>query len=454
MKTKSEADTGSYLFSNLDLKKLIIPLAIEQTLAITVGMVDIMMVSFAGEAAISGVSLVDMINNLLNAVFAALATGGAVVTAQFIGAKRKDMACRSAKQLNVVAVMIAAVIMAACLALHRQVLGLLFGDIEDAVMESAVTYFLISTLSYPFLAVYNSNAALFRSMGNSKISMKVSVLVNLINVLGNAFCIFVLHMGVAGVAIPTLISRMAGAVVMFLLLRHPDNLIYLRKEDSYRPDLGMIRKILYIGIPNGLESGIFQLGRVVVVSIIATFGTVQIAANSVANSIDGMGTIVGQSFGLAMITVVGQCVGAGSEKQVRYYTKKLLKLAYLFTAVVNSLILVALPLILKLYALSPETTELAWILIMIHNGTAILLWPLSFTLPNALRSCNDVRFAMVTAVFSMIAFRVLFSYILGAWLGLGAIGVWIAMIMDWIFRVILFAWRWRSGKWKAKAHLA
>lgn len=448
---KLEQKNGQYLFSNQDLKKLMVPLVIEQILAVTVGMADIMMVSFAGEAAISGVSLVDMINNLLNAIFAALATGGAVVTAQFIGARDRDRACRSAKQLNVVAALIAVLIMAVCLLLHRQVLSLLFGNIAPDVMESAVIYFLICSVSYPFLAVYNSNAALFRAMGNSKISMKVSLLMNIINVAGNAFCVLVLKMGVAGVAVPTLISRIVGAAVMFVMMHHKENPVFLRRQDSYRPDFGMIRKILYIGIPSGLESGIFQLGRVVVVSIIATFGTVQIAANSVANSVDSMGTIVGQSFGLAMITVVGQCVGAGSEEQVKYYVKKLMKQAYFFTAIVNSCILLALPWILKLYALSPETEQLSWILVMIHNGMAILLWPASFTLPNALRSCNDVRFAMIVSIFSMIAFRVAFSYVLGSWFGMGAVGVWIAMIADWIFRSILFVSRWLGGKWKEKA---
>ena len=215
----------------------------------------------------------------------------------------------------------------------------------------------------------------------------------------------------------------------------------------------MIHKIFYIGIPSGIENGIFQLGRVIVVSIIAGFGTVQIAANGVANSLDSMGCIVGQAMNLAMITVIGRCVGAGDSGQVRYYTKKLLKITYLCTFMVNSVILLCLSWILKCYGLSPETTQLSYILVMIHNGMAMFLWPASFVLPNMLRACNDVRFTMVLSIFSMFVFRIGFSYIIGVNMGYGAIGVWIAMVLDWIFRVICFVGRYLSGHWLKTAGL-
>lgn len=441
------------LFTKEDLRKLIVPLIIEQVLAMTVGMADVVMISSAGEAAISGVSLVDMINNLIIAVFAALATGGAVVTAQFIGGKKREQACQSAKQLLLVASVISFVVMVLCILSRRALLTLLFGSIEAEVMNNAVIYFVITSLSFPFLAIYNSSAALFRSMGNSKLSMKVSIMMNIINVVGNAILIYGFKMGVAGVAIPSLLSRIVAAAVMFVLLCNKKNEVHLIGK-SIRPDFSIIKKILMIGIPSGIESGIFQFGRVIVVSIIAGFGTVQIAANGVANTIDSMGCIAGQAMSLAMITVIGQCVGARDEEQVRYYTKKILKITYAITAVVNSCILLALPLILKLFSLTPETRELAYILIFIHNGMAIFLWPASFTLPNALRACNDVKFAMCISIFSMFAFRIVFSYILGAQFGLGAIGVWLAMLMDWAFRVCCFVWRFAVGKWRAYAGFA
>lgn len=440
------------LFSGQDLKKLIIPLLFEQALAITVGMADTMMISNAGEAAVSGVSLVDMFNNLIISVLAALATGGAVVTSQYIGAGRKEEACKSAKQLIYSAVLITIAVSALVILFHHGIISLFFGKIEQDVFRNAIIYLIISALSFPFLALYNSCAALFRSMGNSRITLKVSILMNLINIVGNAVGIYALHMGVAGVAIPSLISRAVAGFVLYGLLKKPDNMIHLLKG-QFRFEWDVIKKILSIGIPSGIENGIFQLGRVLVVSIIAGFGTVQIAANGVANSLDGMGCIVGQAMNLAMITVIGQCVGAGDEEQVKYYTKKLLGMTYLFTAVVNSIILLSLPWILRIYGLGEETTRLSYILVMIHNGMAIFLWPASFVLPNMLRACNDVRFTMVLSIFSMFTFRIGFSYIIGVRMEYGAIGVWIAMVLDWIFRVICFVSRYFSGRWKITSGL-
>lgn len=441
------------LFSKKDLRKLIIPLVLEQTLAITVGMADTMMVSSVGEAAVSGVSLVDMFNNLIISILAALATGGAVVTSQYIGAGRDKDACRSAKQLIYSAGLITVVISILVILANRPILNLFFGKIEPDVMNNAVIYLVISAVSFPFLAVYNACAALFRSMGNSQITLKVSVLMNIINIAGNAVCIFGLHMGVAGVAVPSLVSRAVAGFVLYALLKNPENMVHIVNE-KFHFEWDVVKKILYIGIPSGIENGIFQLGRVLVVSIIAGFGTVQIAANGVANSLDSMGCIVGQAMSLAMITVVGRCVGAGDLKQVRYYTKRLLGMTYLFTAVVNSIILLSLPWILPIYGLSAETTQLAYRLVMIHNGMAILLWPASFVLPNMLRACNDVKFTMVTAIFSMCAFRIGFSYVIGVNMQMGATGVWIAMVMDWIFRVICFVARYVGGKWKKECMLA
>jgi putative MATE family efflux protein len=435
------------LFSKKDLRKLIVPLVFEQALAITVGMADTMMVSSVGEAAVSGVSLVDMINMLIFSVLAALATGGAVVTSQSIGAKRLDEACRSAKQLLFTVLVGSIAIALLVVWLRHPMMKLFFGSIEEDVMQNAIIYLVISAASFPFLAVYNACAALFRSMGNSQITLKVSILINVINVIGNAICIFGLKMGVAGVAVPSLISRTVGGILLYVLLKNPKHAVHFTKE-RFHLDVAVIKKILYIGIPSGVENGIFQLGRVLVVSIISGFGTIQIAANGVANNLDAMGCIIGQAMNLAMITVIGQCVGANDEKQIRYYTKKLLVIAYVATAILNSSILLALRPILSLYGLSSETTELAYILVMIHDGSAILLWPASFVLPNMLRACNDVRYTMVIAIFSMFTFRIGFSYILGVHMGMGAIGVWIAMVIDWVFRMILFVGRYLSGHWK------
>ena len=444
--------TENRLFSKKDLRKLIIPLILEQTLAITVGMADTMMISSAGEAAVSGVSLVDMFNNLIISVLAALATGGAVVTSQCIGAGRREEACRSARQLVFTEAAITIGISVLVLLFHRQILGLFFGQIEADVMQNAIIYLIISVFSFPLLAVYDSCAALYRSMGNAQITLKISLLMNVINVVGNAIGVYVLKLGVAGVAIPSLVSRGVAGVVLFTLLHNPDNLVFLTRE-KFKVDATIVKRILFIGIPSGIENGIFQLGRVLVVSIIAAFGTSQIAANGVANSLDSMGCIVGQAMSLAMITVIGRCVGAGEEGQVRYYTKKLLGETYFYTAVINSIILLLLPWILQIYGLGEETTRLSYILVMIHDGMAIFLWPASFVLPNMLRACNDVKYTMVVSIFSMITFRIGFSYVFGVHMGWVAVGVWAAMVIDWVFRVLCFVGRYLAGTWRKKCGL-
>ena len=444
--------TENRLFSKKDLRKLIIPLILEQTLAITVGMADTMMISSAGEAAVSGVSLVDMFNNLIISVLAALATGGAVVTSQCIGAGRREEACQSARQLVFTEAAITIGISVLVLLFHRQILGLFFGQIEADVMQNAIIYLIISVFSFPLLAVYDSCAALYRSMGNAQITLKISLLMNVINVVGNAIGVYVLKLGVAGVAIPSLVSRGVAGVVLFTLLHNPDNLVFLARE-KFKVDATLVKRILFIGIPSGIENGIFQLGRVLVVSIIAAFGTSQIAANGVANSLDSMGCIVGQAMSLAMITVIGRCVGAGEEGQVRYYTKKLLGETYFYTAVINSIILLLLPWILQIYGLGEETTRLSYILVMIHDGMAIFLWPASFVLPNMLRACNDVKYTMVVSIFSMITFRIGFSYVFGVHMGWMAVGVWAAMVIDWVFRVLCFVGRYLAGTWRKKCGL-
>ena len=444
--------TENRLFSKKDLRKLIIPLILEQTLAITVGMADTMMISSAGEAAVSGVSLVDMFNNLIISVLAALATGGAVVTSQCIGAGRREEACRSARQIVFTEAAITIGISVLVLLFHRQILGLFFGQIEADVMQNAIIYLIISVFSFPLLAVYDSCAALYRSMGNAQITLKISLLMNVINVVGNAIGVYVLKLGVAGVAIPSLVSRGVAGVVLFTLLHNPDNLVFLTRG-KFKVDATIVKRILFIGIPSGIENGIFQLGRVLVVSIIAAFGTSQIAANGVANSLDSMGCIVGQAMSLAMITVIGRCVGAGEEGQVRYYTKKLLGETYFYTAVINSIILLLLPWILQIYGLGEETTRLSYILVMIHDGMAIFLWPASFVLPNMLRACNDVKYTMVVSIFSMITFRIGFSYVFGVHMGWMAVGVWAAMVIDWVFRVLCFVGRYLAGTWRKKCGL-
>lgn len=439
------------LFSNQKLIRLILPLVIEQGLTILVGMCDGVMVSSVGEAAISGVSLVDMINAVVLTLFAALATGGAVVTSQFLGAQQMEKARRSAGQLVWMAAGLGMAAMILCLVFAKGLLRLFFGSIDADVMAAGLLYLRITALSFPFIALYNAGAAIFRSVGNSKVSMKVSVLMNIINVVGNAVCIFALKMGVAGVAVPTLISRAVAAVLILVLASNPRQELYLQRESLFRLDRRMMGSILHIGIPSACENSFFQLGRLVVVSMIALFGTTQTSANAVANTLDSVGIIIGQAMSLAMVTVVGQSVGAGDPEQVKYYVKKLIGWSYVLMGICNLLIILFIDPLIGLYSsLSPETVLLARRLVLIHSAFAIVMWPASFVLPNALRAANDVRFTMWVGVGSMVAFRIAGSWILCVQLGWGAIGVWIAMIIDWVCRISFFVPRMLSGKWQSK----
>ena len=443
------------LFSNRMLVKLIIPLIIEQALSILVGMCDGVMVSSAGEAAISGVSLVDMINNVILKLFAALATGGAVITSQYLGARDNLNARRSAGQLVLMSTLFGVLIMALCLIFSGQLMRLFFGSISDDVMSAGLKYFHITALSFPFIALYNAGAAIFRSIGNSKVSMKVSMIMNMINVAGNGICIYGFKMGVAGVAIPTLISRAVAAILILYLVSKPENEVSLQWKSIRKVELGMMKNILRIGIPSACENGIFELGRVLVVSMIALFGTSQTSANAVANNLDAMGVIVGQAMNLAMITVIGQCVGARDTEQVIYYMKKLMLIVYVVQGACNLLICAFLPQLIGLYSsLSTETEELATKLVLIHALCGVVLWPASFVLPNALRAANDAKFTMIVSIASMFCWRISLSYLLCVQMEMGALGVWIAMVVDWICRTSFFVGRTVSGKWKKKCGLA
>ncbi|MBR2047879.1 MAG: MATE family efflux transporter [Oscillospiraceae bacterium] len=439
------------LFSNQALIRLIIPLVIEQGLTILVGMCDSMMVSSAGEAAISGVSLVDMINAIVLTLFAALATGGAVVTSQFLGAKDQEKARQSAGQLVLMALVLGVAAMALCLLFARPVMKLFFGSISEDVMAAGLLYLRITALSFPFIALYNAGAAIFRSLGNSKVSMKVSMLMNVINVTGNAICVLGLRMGVAGVAIPTLISRAVAAGLILKLAARKEQVLYVDRDSVLKVKIGMMGSILRIGIPSACENTFFALGRTVVVSMIAIFGTVQTSANAVANTLDSLGIIIGQAMGLAMITVVGQCIGASDTKQAEYYIKKLLAWCYLLQGATNILIMVFCRTLIGFYSsLSPETEQLAWQLVMLHSFFAVFMWPISFVLPNALRAASDAKFTMWVAISSMILMRIGLSWVLCVQFQLGALGVWIAMIMDWVMRISFYVPRAIRGKWKTK----
>lgn len=436
------------LYTNKDLRKLIIPLVFEQLLAILVGMVDTVMIAGVGEAAVSGVSLVDTINILVINITAALATGGAVAAGHYLGQKDTENASKSAWQLLLFSVGLSVIVSVVFLAAHQPLLRVIFGQVEPAVMENASIYLVITALSICPLAVYNSCAALFRAMNDSRTTMLIAIIMNLINLAGNAVLIYGVKIGVAGAAIATTFSRLMAAIIIMVLMFRADKMINFRGQVTWRMDFRLIKKILYIGIPNGLENSLFQLGKILLLSLISTFGTYAIAANAVCNTLASFNVLPGQAINLALLSVASMCIGAGDFKQTRYYTRKLMLISTVCTILLSVVLILFGPWIMKVYRLTPQTESLAVQVIRYHAALAVFFWMPSFTLPNTLRAAGDVFWTMVIAIFSMWVFRIGFAYLFSKNFGGGLLSVWIAMTIDWAFRSLCYGLRYRSHKWE------
>ncbi len=437
------------MFSNKDIFKLIIPLIIEQLLNALMGTMDTIMVSNVGASAISAVSLVDSISILIIQVFSALATGGAIVCSQYIGHKRFDRARSAGEQLIFSVFAISVTITALLLLFRRPLLTLIFGSVEPAIMSNAFTYFLITGLSYPFLALYNAGAALYRACGNSKFPMKVSLISNILNVGGNALCIFALHMGVEGVAIPTFISRLFCAVVVLYQLRKAKQPIKILHYHTIRPDYPLIWSILRVGVPTGIENGMFQFGKLAIQSTVSTLGTAAIAANAMEAILENFNGMAAIGIGLGTMTIVGQCMGAGRPDEARRY---IIKLA-LFSeaAIILSCILtyaITEPVIL-LGKMQPDSAQMLRQMSLYISITKPFFWVLSFSLAYGMRAAGDVKFSMLVSTVTMWSCRVLVTIILCRFFGFGPIAVWIGMSCDWAVRGIFFTVRFLSGKWSS-----
>ena len=436
------------VFSNQQLKEMIVPLFFEQLLIMLVGMADTLVVSYAGEAAVSGVSLVNQFNTIFIYLFTALASGGAVVISQYIGRNQKDAAGTSASQLLLFSTGFSMIVAGIVLAGNEWILRLMFGKVEESVMAACVTYLRISAYSYPALAIYNAGAAVYRSLGRTDVTMYLSAASNIINVIGNLIGIFVLHAGVAGVAYPSLIARIFSAIVITALCFRRKNEVFYRGKWIFRWDSAAMRQILNIAVPNGLENGVFQLVKVALSSIVALFGTYQIAANGVAQSIWSLAALAGVAMGPVFITVIGQCMGNGDTDAADHYFKRLTRITLLISSAWNLLIFLLTPFFMKFYALQPETKQLVIWLVLIHNVFNAAAYPFSGALSNGLRAAGDVKFTMYVSVISTIAVRLLLSWFFGIVLQMGVIGIAIAMVCDWSIRAVIFFWRQKSGKWK------
>ena len=411
------------------------------------GIVDTFVVSYVSEAAVSGVSLVNMFNTIFIYLFMALASGGAVVISQYLGSRDEKNTIESSSQLLMFSTWFSIILAVLVLIFNRGLLRLLFGSVENSVMEACITYLRISAYSFPALAIYNSGASLYRSMGKTDVTMYISIISNLINVVGNFIGVFILHAGVAGVAYPSLIARAFSAVVITVLLFNKKYEAHYEKESLVKLDRRLLSKILKIAIPNGIENGIFQLVKVALSSVVALFGTYQIAANGVAQSIWSLAALIGVTMGPVYITVIGQCMGAKDIDSGKYYFKKLTKLTLVLSIVWNLLVFVITPVFMQFYALSDQTKYLIVILVLIHNIFNTVAFPFSGPLSNGLRATGDVKYTMIVSIASTVLGRFIFSIIFAIYFNMGVIGIAFAMCLDWTIRGIIFFARFKSNKW-------
>ena len=444
---KSKIDYGNLLFPRRALWMLLIPLIIEQMLNSLMGMVDTLMVSRVGAEAISAVSLVDSINNLVLQVFAAMAAGAAIICSQYLGRKDEKGCNDAAKQIVLTVVVISSVIMIIGVGFRKPLLHLIFGSVEEAVMTNAQMYFLITALSYPFIALFQAGAAFYRACGNSKFTMKTALIANVANIVGNTLFIFILQMGAAGAAISTLISRALCAFVVFYALRKPGYAIQLKNYFSIRPDLNLIVKILAIGVPSGIENGMFQFGKLAIQSTVSSLGTAAIAAQAMTIIFENVNGMAAVGIGIGLMTVVGQSIGAGRQEEAKYYIVKLASYAEVAMIISCILVYIAARPVTVLAGMSEESTALCMQMILAITIVKPLLWVPSFTPPNGLRAAGDVRFSMITATLTMWLCRVALSIFLMRVVKTGPIGVWYGMFADWGVRGVIFTIRFVRGKW-------
>ena len=434
-------------FDRKQLRALLIPLVIEQVLTGLMGIADTLMVSNVGEDAISGVALVDSINLLIIYFLSALAAGGTIICSQYIGREDPKNTAKAASQVMLTGGTISLVLCVVLILLRRPLLLFIFGTVEDAVIDAAVTYMLITALSFPFLALYSSSAALFRAVGDSRRPMITAALADVLNIIGNAVLIFGFGLGVAGAAIATLASRIFSAAVLLWFQRRTEQPIALRGIRELRPDMDMIRRILRIGLPNAVESGMFQLGRLAVQSTVSVLGTTAIAAQAIALTFETFGSLPAQAIGTGLLTVAGQCIGRGRPDEARAYTKRFVLISTGTVLCTGIIISVAAPLTMGFTALSADGARLACRIIWVSAAIKVFIWPSAFTLPNALRAAGDVSFAMWVSTISMWVFRVALSWYLCRYTGVGLWGVWIGWCSDWFIRHLCFRFRFRGDRW-------
>lgn len=435
------------MYTKEQLRRLLIPLMFEQVLNALMGSVDTIMVTNIGSAAISAVSLVDSLNILIINVFAAMATGGAIVCAQYLGSEQKEKANQALEQLIFTVALISLIITIPCILFRRPLLTLIFGSVEKSVMNNSLSYLFITALSYPFIALYNAGAASFRTSQNSRLPMAIAFGSNILNIIGNVFFIFTLNLGVAGAALSTLLSRIISAAIILVLLKQPKQDLYIHSYLQIHPEFTTIKRILKIGIPTGIENGMFQFGKLVIQSTVSTMGTTAIAAQAMVATLESFACQASIGVGLGMMTVVGKCVGAKKYEQAKHYTVSLTKFAWVVCFICCAIIVLPIKQITTLAGMEPESAKLAIWLTRIVFAYKMIFWTTSFLPSYGLRAAGDVKFSMITSTVSMWVCRVVVTIFLVHQFHMGPLAVWIGMGADWTIRSIIFIARFKSNKW-------
>lgn len=438
------------MFTRRQIINLLFPLMLEQLLTGLMGIADTMMVTTVGESAISAVALVDSINTLVINLLTALAAGGVIVCAQYLGREDRKRANDAARQVLIVSTVLSLALTVFCLVLRRPLLSLIFGHVEESVMEQALTYFFITALSYPFIGIQQTAAAAFRAGGHSAQPMIVAAVANAINIIGNAVTIYGLDMGVAGAALATTASRVVSGVVLLLMLRRQELPISIRDYRRIRFDRELSGLVLRVGVPTGVENSMFQLGKLVVQSTVSTLGTTAMAAQAMINTLELVQTLPSQAIGTGLLTVAGQCMGAGRVDEARRYTKRFCLYSELTIIGWSAIVMAATPLVTRISKMTEASAQLTIQLVLLCSVAKCVLWVLAFTLPNGMRAAGDVRFATIISTVSMWVFRVGGSFLLCRVFHVGLLGIWLAWFTDWLFRLIVYVWRFRSNTWMGK----
>ena len=438
---------GKHMFSNKALWKLMAPLAFDQLLNSMMGTVGTMVVSNLGSAAISAVSLVDAINVLIVQAFYALAAGGTVVCSQYLGCKKEKEANEAARQLLFITFVLSVVIAAICLAANGSLLRLIFGEVEPQVMKYSRQYFIISAISYPFIALYDDGSSIFRAQENSKTPMMISLCANILNLILNILFVWGLHMEVIGSATATMLSRAFSMIAVLYLLHRPGLIIRLRGYLSIRPIWSQIRRILYLGIPSGIENSMFQFGKLAIQSTVSMMGTAAIAAQGMTNILENLNGILAIGIGVGLMTVVGECMGAGRKDEAAYYIKKMTAVSEV-VVIASCLLIFALVHPITIFGgMEVKSAKMCIFMVGCITIAKPIVWSLAFIPAYGFRAAGDVKFTMVTSALIMWFCRVTLAMFLARMLGFGPIAVWIGMFTDWSVRAIIYSIRFKSGKW-------